>query len=111
MKTTVDVVGRRDRATDNSFLARLASFVIKWQWVLWIFTWLFWAAGFDFTKPSQKFDALAETHAKLEKRVDKIEARGDTIMSILRGLAIDACTRNQHNAYARDRLRCDDYSN
>jgi len=107
MKTTADIVGRRDRATDKSAVARFGSFFIRWQWVLWVITWLFLALGFDFKKPSQRFEELSATYVDLEHRMNRVETRADTMMSILRGLAIDACTRLRGDAYARDKLMCD----
>lgn len=105
-KTTADIVGRRDRATDKQVTARIGSFFMRWQWVLWVMTWLFLALGFDFKKPSQKFSDLELGQTKLELRVSRVESRGDTVMSILRGLAIDACDRLKGNYYARDKLMC-----
>lgn len=100
MKTTVDVVGRRDRATDKSIVARVGSVFLKWQWVLWILTWLYFAVGFTAGEvPSARLRSL-------ESRVARVETRGDSMMSILRGLAIDACSRLHTNEYARDKLMC-----
>jgi hypothetical protein len=100
----VDTIHNSKRETDKSSIARMGSFALRWQWVLWVATWLFLAVGFDFKKPSEKFQ-------NLESRVSHVETRGDTMMSILRGLAIDACQRLHDNYYARRQLGCDERDN
>jgi hypothetical protein len=93
---------------DRTRTARVASFFVRYQWVFWVgqivlwtLTWLYWSVGFAQTKPSERI-------ANLENRVTHVETRGDTMMSILRGLAIDACQRLHDNYYARRQLGCDE---
>lgn len=115
---TVDEMHRPKRAEDFSRVARIASWAMKWQWVIWLVVTTMLAFGFDFKTPSQKF---AEVEAEVitsrneaEERINKVETRLNEqdarlirALNILEGLAIDACDRLGGNRYARSQLGCD----
>jgi hypothetical protein len=116
--STVDTIHRPKRAEDFSRVARIASFAMRWQWVIWIIVTALIAIGFDFRTPSQKFgEVQAEVVAnrnetnqranELERRMNHQEKDMAEVLTILKGLAIDACDRLKANRYARDQLACD----
>jgi hypothetical protein len=115
----VDAIHKPKRAEDFSRIARIASIAMRWQWVIWIVVTLLLAIGFDFKTPSQKFAEVAneavENRNAMNERINGVERRmndQDTRMAraltILEGLAIDACDRLGGNRYARTQLGCDD---
>ena len=111
-KSVVDTYHTPKRAEDFSVVARVASFAMKWQWVLWLIVSTAIAAGFDFKTPSQKFNEVqaqvASNKDELTTRMDASERRMAEVLTILNGLAIDACDRLKDNRYARAQLSCEE---
>jgi hypothetical protein len=67
----VDEVHRPKRAEDFSTVARIASWAMKWQWVIWLVVTALLAFGFDFKSPSQKFAEVAAEAIKNRVAMDQ----------------------------------------
>lgn len=115
---TVDAIHRPKRAEDFSTVTRIASWAMRWQWVIWIIVTGLLAFGFDFKTPSQKFaevaaeavtnrNAMNERINGVERRMNQQDQRMERALDILEGLALDACDRLKGNKYARSQLKCE----
>lgn len=106
MKDRVDVYHEPKRAEDFSTVARIGSFAMKWQWVIWVLYTVMLAIGFNFKTPAAAFAEVRDRVIAVETRQNEQETRMARALTILEGLAIDACDRLRTNQYARTQLAC-----
>lgn len=105
------------RAGDFSLPTRIASFFLKYNWLMAILVAFFIAAGFGWRTPQSRFDELqteiALTRAIAKAAIDSLSLRAHAqeenaakMVDILEIFTIDLCLRRKPDPYVWKRLGC-----
>lgn len=121
---TGDIMGGRiqenhepKRAEDFSFLARVSSVFLKYNWIVSLMMISLYALGFGLETPSKKFDEvkaeIRTNKAAVDITLDSLRKVNEAamrerakMMDLLIGVALDVCTRRSQDTYAYQRLNC-----
>lgn len=115
---TIDEHFEPKRATDLSWIAKINTTFLKYNWLFALAVAGMIAAGFDWKTPKSQFDDLrAEIRLNrsatitaldsLSQRADDQQRNNDRVVDILEIFSIDLCLRRKADPYVYQRLKCD----